>query len=649
VGSLSDSRRYLVALGIVIGALALRAIMSPLWETTAPFALFMFATVFAAWFAGMGPALLTGAAGVLTRLYFDSPRIPGTFLVTWEESVRLTLFSGFVVAVAVVLNRMREDRRQLEASVLAAQREIQERRRVEAALRDSEQRLRQLANAMPQIVWTAKAHGIEYFNEQWTEYTGLSLDQSRGENGWHQAVHPDDQSAVSEVWERARQSAQPFDVEYRLRNAKTGEWRWFLARAVPVRDAEGRVEQWFGTATDIDDQKRLELTLATARGAAEEANRLKDEFLAMVSHELRTPLNAILGWVSLLRGGSLSQARTAHALEVIQRNARAQSQIVSDLLDVARTLTGRLHLEPVRADLTAVVRSAVDSVRSSARARNVQLSLQADDSPLFVWGDVVRLEQIGWNLLSNAVKFTPTGGSVDVRLRQRDSYAELSVNDTGAGIAPDILPHIFHRFQQADSSPTRAHGGLGLGLAIVRHLVELHGGSVTAESKGSGHGSRFTVLIPLKTSTADPADTAPPAAEQSGPRVLTGFRLLVVDMDEDCRSMAAAALEVAGAVVETAATSADACRLIGSMPFSGWIVDLTLAEEDGCALLRQLRELPASDGGATPALALTANAEPRDRARAIQAGFQRFLAKPISAPALVSEVAALVRVRSATT
>jgi len=506
VVSLSGSRRYLVAVVIILGALALRVIMSPLWETTAPFALFMFATVFAAWFAGTGPALLTGAAGILTRLYFDSPRIPGTFLVTWEESVRLTLFAGFIVAVAVALNRMREDRRQLEASILAAQREIQERRRAETALRDSEQRLRQLANAMPQIVWTTKGHGIEYFNEQWIDYTGLSLDESRGEEGWLRAVHDEDRPVVAEAWERARRTEQPFAVEYRLHNASTDEWRWFLGRAVPVRDADGRVEQWFGTATDIDDQKRLELTLDSARGAAEEANRLKDEFLAMVSHELRTPLNAILGWVSLLRGGSLSPARSAHALDVIQRNARAQSQIVSDLLDVARTLTGRLHLEPVCADLTGIVRSAVDSIRASATARNVQLSLQADSGPLFVWGDVARLEQIAWNLMSNAVKFTPTGGSVDVQLRHRDSNAELTVKDTGHGIAADVLPHIFHRFQQADSSPTRTHGGLGLGLAIVRHLVELHGGSVRAESKGIGQGSTFTVLIPLKMSTDDPAD-----------------------------------------------------------------------------------------------------------------------------------------------
>ena len=644
VVSLSGWRRYLVAIAIVIGALAVRAIMSPLWETTAPFALFMFATVFAAWFAGTGPALLTGAAGLLTRLYFDSPRVPGTLLVTWEESVRLTLFGGFVVAVALILSRMREDRRNLEASVLSAQREIQERRRVEAALRDSEQRLQQLANAMPQIVWTAKEQGIEYINEQWSEYTGLSLEQSKDEREWRQAVHADDQTAVDEAWERAKRTGEPFEIEYRLRNARTGEWRWFLGRAVPIRGADGHVEQWFGTATDIDDQKRLELTLATARGAAEEANRLKDEFLAMVSHELRTPLNAILGWVSLLRGGSLSTARSEHALEVIQRNARAQSQIVSDLLDVARSLTGRLHLEPVRAQLTDVVSNAVDSVRPSANARGVQLSLDAGDARHIVWGDIARLGQIAWNLLSNAVKFTPPGGQVEVRLRQRDSYAELTVKDTGLGIAPDVLPHIFHRFQQADSSPTRSHGGLGLGLAIVRHLVELHGGSVMVESKGTGHGSAFTVLLPLKVSTDDPADAAPPTAEQSAAGVLTGARLLVVDPDEDCRSMAAAALEVAGATVETAATAADARRRIASTAFSGWIVDLDLVEEDGCSLLRGLREMPASEGGATPALALTANVEPRDRAQAIQAGFQRFLAKPISASTLVSEVAALVSV-----
>jgi signal transduction histidine kinase len=351
--------------------------MAPLWETTAPFALFMFATVIAAWVAGVGPAIATGAAGILIRLYFDSPRGPGHLSITWEEAVRIALFAGFVVGSAIVLNRMRDDRRQLEASVESAQREIAERRRVEAALE-------------------------------------------------------------------------------------------------------------------------------SAKASAEAANRLKDEFLAMVSHELRTPLNAILGWIALLRSGSLPPERSKYALEIIQKNARVQSQLVTDLLDVARSLTGQMNLEPTRLDLGTVVRNVVESSRQAAHQRQITMSLAIDNTPVTVWGDVARLQQVVGNLLSNAIKFTPDGGQIQVSLAHDRGSARIMVIDSGDGIDAEFLPHLFEPFRQADTGSTRRYGGLGLGLAIVRQLVELHGGSVSGGSAGPQGGARFTVLLPLGSDKARP-------------------------------------------------------------------------------------------------------------------------------------------------
>jgi signal transduction histidine kinase len=344
--------------------------MAPLWETTAPFALFMFATVITAWFAGVGPAIATGAAGILIRLYFDSPRVQGEPPITWEEAVRLALFAGFVVGSAIVLNRMRDDRRQLEASVESARREIDERRRVEAALE-------------------------------------------------------------------------------------------------------------------------------SAKASAEAANRLKDEFLAMVSHELRTPLNAILGWVALLRSASLPTDRSKYALEIIQKNARVQAQLVTDLLDVARSLTGQMNLEPTRFDLATVVRSVVESSRQAADQRQISMSLAIDSTPVTIWGDLARLQQVVGNLLSNAIKFTPNGGQIDVSLASESGSARIVVIDSGDGIDPEFLPYLFEPFRQAETGSTRRYGGLGLGLAIVRQLVELHGGSVSGDSAGPKGGARFTVLLPL--------------------------------------------------------------------------------------------------------------------------------------------------------
>ena len=480
----------------MLATLVVRMLMAPLWETTAPFALFMLATVLTAWFAGFGPAILTGICSVAIRLYFDLPHSDSWRAITWEEAVRLSLFSGFVWGAATLLTRMRADRADLESSMQQARHELQERQRAEAALRDSEQRLQHLADAMPQIVWTAGPAGFDYVNERWTDYTGLTLEQSRTFDEWRSVVHPDDREAAIAAWDRAARTAETFEVEFRLRS-KAGDYRWFLGRAVPVRTSSAGVIRWFGTSTDIDAQKRTEQAIDAARSAAEDASRIKDEFLAMVSHELRTPLNAILGWVALIRHGSVPEASISNALDIIHRNAKTQAQLVADLLDVAGSVGGRLRVVRSEVDLVRAVRPVVEAHTMAAAKGGVGLQMNGHSEPLIVWGDEGRLQQVVRNLLSNALKFTPTGGRIDVQLRMTNGSAELTVSDSGAGIDPDFLPHLFERFTQAETGATRQHGGLGLGLSIARYIVELHGGSVSAHSEGQNRGSRFTVLLPL--------------------------------------------------------------------------------------------------------------------------------------------------------
>ena len=396
---------------------------------------------------------------------------------------------------------------------------------------------------------------------------------------------------------------------------------------------------------EIEERRRVEATLVAARAEAEEANRLKDEFLAMVSHELRTPLNAILGWSSLLRSGTLTPSRNAHAVDVIQRNARAQAQLVGDLLDVARSLTGRLHLEHSSVDLIEIAGESVESIRPAAEKKRLTLDIEAETATLAVWGDPARLQQLTGNLLSNAVKFTPRGGRIVLAIHRRGNYAELTVSDTGAGIPAEFLPRVFERFSQAEIGPTRSHGGLGLGLSIVRHIAELHGGSVAADSEGPGKGARFTVLLPLHRTVRAPDDAAPEDGVESADAGLSNLTFLVVDDEQDSRVVTGLALESAGGRVLSAASADEALRVAANMSFDAWIIDIAMPGEDGLTLLRRLRALPPASGAIVPALALTAFSEPRHRTSAVQAGFQRVLTKPITASALISEVSAMVAAR----
>ncbi len=388
-----------------------------------------------------------------------------------------------------------------------------------------------------------------------------------------------------------------------------------------------------------------------ARAEAERIIRTKDEFLATLSHELRTPLNAILGWLQLLRVGKMGQKDLTRGLEVIERNARVQARLIEDLLDMSRIISGKARLDVKTVDLASVIDAALESVQPAAQAKSIRLTTSIDASASRAAGDQARLQQVLWNLLSNAIKFTPSGGSVEVSLRPAGDALEIAVSDTGQGIAPEFLPHVFERFRQADSSVTRLHSGLGLGLAIARHLVELHGGTIRAESKGSGQGATFTVKLPgAAESQRDRAPASEAPAVRRGrhsailslaPPPLDGVKVLFVDDDQDARDLGVHILSEHRAEVIPAASVGEALDALKRERPTVLVSDIGMPGEDGYALIGKVRELGDDGGGGTPAVALTAYADPDDRRRALLAGFQVHLPKPVDPVELVAAVATL--------
>jgi signal transduction histidine kinase/CheY-like chemotaxis protein len=412
------------------------------------------------------------------------------------------------------------------------------------------------------------------------------------------------------------------------------------------RIVEGLAAQ---AATALDNARLFE-SAQKARSEAELANRLKDEFLATVSHELRTPLNAMLGWTRLLRAGKLDESRHLQALATVERNAVAQQQIIEDILDVSRIITGKLRLDVSPLELAAIVEAAIDSVRPTADAKGVRLESFIDSDPNLVLGDSSRLQQIAWNLLSNAIKFTPRGGRVQILLERVDSHVEITVRDTGRGISKEFLPFVFDRFRQADSSTTRQHGGLGLGLAIVRHLTELHGGNVQVSSLGEGQGATFTVRLPLAITYSgadrlgEPERRFRPAAELPFLQYslsLEGIKILCVDDEPDARELISLVLTQCRAEVKIAASAREALLILEKWKPDVLISDIAMPDDDGYSLIRRIRSLPADKGGNLPAAALTAYARSEDRVQALAAGYQSYVTKPVDPSELVAVVASL--------
>ncbi|WP_306299017.1 ATP-binding protein [Nostoc sp. T09] len=408
-----------------------------------------------------------------------------------------------------------------------------------------------------------------------------------------------------------------------------------------ARQAADLIEQ---RQTEAERERLLQQAQA-ARAEAEQTNRIKDEFLAVLSHELRSPLNPILGWSRLLQNGKLDAAKTAQALTTIERNAKLQSELIEDLLDVSRILQGKLSLNVSPVHLAATIRGAIETVRLAADAKSVAVEAKLDSEVGQVSGDATRLQQVVWNLLSNAVKFTPVGGRVEVRLEQVNGQAQITVSDNGKGISATFLPHVFDHFRQEDGATTRKFGGLGLGLAIVRHLVELHGGTVEVASAGEGLGAMFTVKLPLlRTENRElRTENLAPSTQYSALRPLEGLQILVIDDETDSREFVAFVLEQAGASVTTAATASAGFLAFTQSPPDVLISDIGMPDMDGYMLMRQVRRLPLEQGGQVKAIALTAYAGEGDQQQALHTGFQQHLAKPVEPDTLVRAIAKLLR------
>ncbi|MEG3939227.1 MULTISPECIES: hybrid sensor histidine kinase/response regulator [unclassified Microcoleus] len=512
-------------------------------------------------------------------------------------------------------------------------------------LSKSEERFRTLCACSPLGIYLADVAGrCTYLNPRCQAISGLILDESLV-SVWQRSVHPEDRDRVVADWSGWIKEGQEYSSEFRL--ADNEDVRWINVQSSPMFSDLGILLGHVGTVRDVTDRKQAEeergrlLREQVARQEAERANQMKDEFLAILSHELRTPLNAILGWSRLLRAKKFDQATVDKALETIERNAKSQAQLVEDILDVSRILRGKLNFNLYPIQLKNVIEMAIDSLKPLAETKSIVIVFQADSKVGKVIGDSDRLQQVVWNLLSNAIKFTPEGGKVDVRLELVGDEAQIQVIDSGIGINPDFLPYVFDRFRQADSSTTRSYGGLGLGLAIVSHLVEQHGGNVRAENN-PGEGAKFTVFLPVEGNGEGAVDDCFELDEVSEALpTLANLQLLVVDDDDDTRDFLIAVLEDEGAVVRSAASVAEALAALESFWPDVLLSDIGMPQADGYELIARVKEMEVLRERKMPAIALTAYVRESDRRQALEAGFQMHLSKPVEVTKLIAGIANL--------
>ncbi|QMS88120.1 response regulator [Nostoc edaphicum CCNP1411] len=553
---------------------------------------------------------------------------------------------------------------------------------VNTELRQSEERFRSLSTCSPVGIFEIDTEGgCKYTNPRYQAICGLKAAESL-EKRWLESVHPEDKERAVASWSAYIREGRDYSEEFRFQTAH-GSDRWVQVRSSPMLSGQGELVGYVGTLEDITERKQAEEVRAqvireqTARQEAEAANRMKDEFLAVLSHELRTPLTSMLGWSKILRAKKLDEKATSRALEAIERNATSQMQLIEDILDVSRIIRGQLRLNVSAVNLLSVMEAALEAVRPLAEPKDIKLNTVLDTSIGSVYGDPARLQQIVWNLLTNAIKFTPKGGRVEVRLSKylgfsisdlelgsdgenldsldtdkssnlqskiqnsKSQYAQIQVVDTGIGISSEFLPKVFERFRQADSTTTRSHNGLGLGLAIVRHLVELHKGTIFAQSLGAGQGATFTVRLPLlqdnRGNRASREATGEISSVASTP--LAGLRVLVVDDETDTRNFLSFMFEEYGAFATAVASVDEALAVLEQAKPDILISDIGMSEQDGYTLIRKLRSLEPEKGGRIPAIALTAYTREEDRLKALSAGFQQHLSKPIDPTKLIAVVA----------
>ncbi|MDB5960765.1 MAG: hybrid sensor histidine kinase/response regulator [Massilia sp.] len=558
-----------------------------------------------------------------TRRSLDAMRARGVGALVNAPLVEHGVFTALLYVNNATPRAWMAEEVALIREVAARIRTASERLRGEAALRESEAKFRTIADALPQMVWSTLPDGYhDYYNEQWYAFTGVARGSTDGE-GWNDIFHPDDQKRSRVAWQASLATGKTYEIQYRLRH-HSGVYRWVLGRALPVRDEVGGIIRWMGTCTDIHDQKLAEDELR-------QAARRKDEFLAMLAHELRNPLAPISSAAQLLTLGHGDMARVKKSGEIILRQVRHLTDLVDDLLDVSRVTRGLVQIEKTDLDLKDVLHSAVEQARPLIEARQHTLHVEITDAPTEVSGDKTRLVQVVVNLLNNAAKYTAQGGQITLSLEADEREACIMVADNGSGISPNLLPYVFDLFVQAERTPDRAQGGLGLGLALVKRIAALHDGSVHALSEGLGQGSSFMMIIPLRAhGDAAEAQAAPAAGTAKAPA--GPARVLIVDDHIDGLQMLSALLTAQGHQVAMAQDGAGALKAAASAAFDVYVLDIGLPDIDGYQLARQLRM--TESGEKALMIALTGYGQAHDRVLSKAAGFDHHFVKPVDSAVL---------------
>ncbi len=630
--------RYGAAIICVALALLARWLFASQFGDRAPYLSYFLGVIVAAYFGGLGPGLLASFLSVIVMGFFWPLPIQPLLISSSQDWAGIYRFLLVGVTISVFSGALHSARRRAEDNA--------------RSVIEQQSRYRNIVETASEGIWIIDGQARTTFvNPRLAEMFGYAQDEMLGREPYEFTFEEEQQAARERISNRMSGDKRPLDFRYRRKDGSE------LLATVSTSILSGTKGEFVGLlslVTDNTERKRAEAERAELlereqrlRELAETANRLKDEFLTTISHELRTPLNAIIGWTDMLGRGQFDPSIVAHATEVIHRNARAQAQLVEDMLDVSRIISGKFQLDVRHVELMPIVDATIDVVRPMAEAKHIKIEKEFDVSTGEVSGDATRLQQIMWNLLSNAIKFTPEGGLVKVRVGQVNSQAEITVTDTGQGISAEFLPYVFERFRQADSSYTRKHSGLGLGLAIVRHLVELHGGTVAAESAGEGQGSSFTIRIPLAVINAasKSAEVAfqnrESVVSESRLTLLEGLRILIVDDHRDTLEGLAAVLEMSKAEVRATSSAAEALEALRAWRPDVIVSDIGMPEEDGYSLIRKVRNMRPEEGGTTLAIALTGYASSEEVERASSAGFQVHLPKPAEPSILVNTIAQL--------
>jgi PAS domain S-box-containing protein len=583
---------------------------------------FVLAVVLAAWQGGLWLGVAATLLSVLAAAFFVMEPTGSLLMVGEEDRASVILFAIVALAVSGFAEALHMTRRRAEASARALRQEIEERSALEQALRESEERFRTMADTAPVLLWVAGADGrATFFNRPWQEFTGQTLDEGMREC-WA-AVHPDDLENTRESYQAAFDARRSSRLEYRLRRAD-GVYRWMLDCAVPRFMPDGTFAGYIGSCVDITEHKQLEEALRQRAEALTEADRQKDAFLAMLSHELRNPIAPIRNAAHILRLRTAENPALRRAAEIVERQAQHLARMVDDLLDVSRITWGRIELQPEPVSLDALLRQAGDNVRPLVEEREQTLSLSLPSEILWLEADPTRLVQVVTNLLHNAAKYTDPGGRIELSARREGSDAVIRIRDTGAGIAPELLPHVFDPFRQADRTLDRAQGGLGIGLTLVQRLVQLHGGTVTAHSEGPGRGSEFVLRLPAIPGPPPERDgkKEPPESMAAGKRVL------VVDDNRDAASSLADLLELQGHEVCVAFDGSEALVMARQQRPQVVLLDIGLPGIDGYEVARRMRDVPGLRDAVL--VALTGYGHEEDRRRSREAGFDRHLVKPVN-------------------